>query len=120
MWRGESSTLTADETTTLAYVRQLGLARQATAALRRGSYVQMVNNDNLTLVFGRLIAPGQAAIVGITNATTPQTKTFDASPLGFAQGTVLHDAMGGPDVTVGAPGQTTITVPASAAVILAP
>src|SRR5262249_49520314 len=45
MWRPEAS-LTADETATLAVVRKLGLARQATPAMRRGSYVQMVNNDD--------------------------------------------------------------------------
>ena len=46
--------------------------------------------------------------------------TFDASPLGFASGTTLKDGMGGPSVTVGAAGQTQITIPASGAVILSP
>ena len=34
--------------------------------MRRGAYVQLYNTSEDTLVFGRLIAPGQAAIVGIT------------------------------------------------------
>ena len=47
--------------------------------------------------------------------------TVDATtPLGLMAGTTLHDAMGGPDVTVGAAGQTTLTVPASGSVVLAP
>jgi hypothetical protein len=39
--------------------------------------------------------------------------------MGFAAGTKLKDAMGGPDVTV-VSGMTTVNVPASGAVVLAP
>jgi glycosidase len=119
MWR-PASALTADEAATLAFTQKLGLARQAAAPMRRGSYVQMVNNLEDTLVFGRLVASGQASIVGLTRLTTSSPLMFDASPLGFSQGTTLHDAMGGPDVVVGAAGQTMVTIPASGAVILSP
>jgi len=119
MWRPEAA-LTANEAPTLAFARLLGKARQGSVPMRRGSYVQIYNTSDDTLVFGRLVAPGQASLVGITRLGTPASVTFDASPLGFAAGTTLHDAMGGPDVTVGAAGQTSLTVPASGAVVLSP
>ena len=80
----------------------------------------MYNTLEDTLVYGRLIAPGQGALVGLTRLTTAAPVTVDASALGFTAGTVLHDALGGPSVTVGAGGQTRVTIPASGAVILAP
>ena len=45
---------------------------------------------------------------------------FLTTPLGLSAGTTLHDAMGGPDVVVGAGGQTTFTIPGGGSVILAP
>jgi glycosidase len=119
MWR-DGAALTADESATLAFVRKLGAARKATPALRRGSYVSIVNNLEDTLVYGRSAAPGVGAIVGITRLGTAQTVSADLGlTMGFTPGTKLHDAMGGPDVTV-ASGVTSITIPASGAVILAP
>jgi glycosidase len=119
MWRSESA-LNADEAATLAFARQLGLARQASIPMRRGSYVQLYNTSDDTLVFGRLVSPGQAAIVGVTRLTTPASVTFDTTPLGFAAQTTLQDGMGGPPVTLVNPAQTTITIPASGAVVLSP
>ena len=118
MWRPESE-LNQWETETLAFVRALGQARQQIRALRRGSYVSL-NATEDTLLYGRLEAPGQAAIVGLTRSTDPQQITASVVQLGFAPGTVLHDALGGPSVTVSGGGQVTVTVPASGAVILAP
>lgn len=122
MWRPESS-LSADEATTLSFIRKVGTAKRNIAALRRGKYVQvhgLIGLDENTLVYGRSITPGQSALVGITRMSTPQTVMIDASKVGFVQGTVLKDAMGGPNVTVGAGGQTSVTIPARGAVILAP
>ena len=120
MWRAESA-LNANESATLAFAQQLGTARQAAPAMRRGSYVQMVNNLEDTLVFGRSSSrPARPPIVGLTRLTTAAPVTFDASPLGFAAGTMLKDGMGGPNVTVGAAGMTSITIPASGAVVLSP
>ena len=62
MWR-PASALNANESATLAFAQQLGTARQAAPAMRRGSYVQMVNNLEDTLVAGRLISPGPTSIV---------------------------------------------------------
>jgi len=120
MWKGEAA-LDASEAATLAFTRKAALARQKVPAMRRGSYVQMFNTSEDTLVFGRSAGSGVAAAVGITRLTTPATVTVDlATPLGLTAGTTLHDAMGGPDVTIAAGGQTTFTIPASGSVILAP
>jgi neopullulanase len=118
MWRPEAE-LNAWEAETLAFVRDLGQARQQIRALRRGAYVSM-SADEDTLVYGRLEAPGEAAIVALTRSLSDQQVTTSVVQLGFAPGTVLHDAMGGPDVTVTAGGQVTLDIPASGAVILAP
>jgi neopullulanase len=119
VWRPEAS-LSADESATLAFVRKVGTAKQNIAALRRGKYVQVYGSSEDTLVYGRSIAPGQSALVGITRLGTAQTVMIDASNVGFAQGTTLKDAVGGPNVVVGAGGQTSVTIPAGGAVILAP
>lgn len=119
MWRPEAQ-LTADENATLAFVRKAGSARKAIPALRRGKYVSVSAASDDTLIYGRSISPGNGAMVGITRLGTAQTVMVDAAgTMGYAAGTKLKDAMGGPDVTVAA-GQTSITIPANGAVILAP
>jgi predicted porin len=82
--------------------------------------VQVYNQDENTLVFGRGVSGGAGALVGLTRQTTAQTITVDASKVGFAAGTKLNDAMGGPAVTVGAAGMTSVTIPAGGSVVLAP
>lgn len=117
-WRVEAS-LDSDEQATLDFVRAVGTARRELAALRRGAYRSLGSTED-TLVFARAVPSGPVAVVGITRATTDQPMTVDASTVGLTQGTVLHDALGGPDVTVGSGGSLTLSVPASGAVILAP
>lgn len=119
MWRPEAS-LNTDETATLSFIRKVGTAKRNIAALRRGKYVQVYNSSEDTLVYGRSISGGQSALVGVTRSGTSQMVTIDASKVGFAQGTTLKDAIGGPNVVVGAGGQTTVMIPAGSAVILAP
>ena len=119
MWKGEAQ-LTADESATLAFTRKLGTVRRTIPALRRGNYVSLSVTED-TLVFGRLVAPGNAAIVALTRNAATQMVTFDTSgSLGLGAQTVLHDAMGGPDVTVDASGKATIAVPPGGVVVLAP
>lgn len=119
MWRDEAA-LDARETATLDFVRKLGTARRDIAALRRGSYVSLGATED-TLVFGRRIAAGQAAIVALTRAAQAAPMTAEVSvSLGFAPGTVLEDALGGPSVTVQANGTVQLNVPARSAMILAP
>jgi hypothetical protein len=60
-------------------------------------------------------------VVGITRLATAQPVTVDvATTVTLLPGTVLHDRLGGPDVTVAATGKITFTIPARGAVYLAP
>jgi glycosidase len=119
MWRNESA-LSADETATLAFVRKLGMARKSAAPMRRGGYVSLMNTSEDTLVWGRPTA-SSAGVVGITRLATAPTVTVNvATTVTLLPGTVLHDRLGGPDVTVAGSGQITFTIPARGAVYLAP
>jgi glycosidase len=113
------ASLSAEEAATLTFVRKLGATRAATPALRRGQYVSLQATED-TLAFGRKIAPGNAAIVALTRSSAPVQLTIPvAASLGFANGTTLTNALGGPSATV-AGGSVTITVPAQSAVVLTP
>ncbi|TKC93675.1 alpha-amylase family glycosyl hydrolase, partial [Polyangium fumosum] len=118
MWRPENG-LSTEEKATLTFVRKLGTARQAIPALRRGEYVSLGATED-TLVIGRKLAGATGAIVAFTRSAAPAPMTVDAATLGFAAGTVLKDAMGGPNVTVPAGGMLTLTVPAKSAIVLSP
>jgi glycosidase len=117
MWRSQSQ-LNADELATLTHVRKLGKARQQIAALRRGDYLSLGATDD-TLSFARTLS-GSAAIVSLTRSYSAQSVNVDLSATAIAAGTVLHDAMGGPDVTVSGNGWASYAVPAGGAVVLAP
>jgi len=126
LWKPESS-LNADETATLSFVRKLGTVRKDVLALRRGTYFSLqdyvpASQREDTLVFGRKLPAGKSAVVGISRSNTPQTIAniaVDAGTLGFSNGTVLKDYLGGTGVTV-VGGYIAITVPAKGAVVLAP
>ncbi|MBK7824335.1 alpha-amylase family glycosyl hydrolase [Nannocystis sp.] len=119
MWR-DAKALGPDEATTLALVRKLGTARQQVAALRRGAYVPLWADED-TLVFGRKIAAGDAAVVAIHRG--PAAKMVDvevSASLGLAAQKQLKDRLGGPAVQVSGLGKAAFSVPAHGAVILAP
>ncbi|HEX4454539.1 MAG TPA: alpha-amylase family glycosyl hydrolase [Kofleriaceae bacterium] len=119
MWTPPGS-LTADQQTTLAWTQLVGQARKALPALRRGAYVSVYNTDENTLIFARQDAAGDVALVALTRNTTTTTVTASLpAALGIANTTVLHDHLGGPDVTV-ANGSITVTVQPQSAAILAP
>ena len=118
MWRAEAQ-LSADEAATLAFIRKLGAARRTIPALQRGAYVTL-GADEDTLIFGRLLAPGDAAIVALSRAGAAQMRTVDVNALGLKSQVTLADALGGPDVPVSVSGKITITIPPSGALVLAP
>lgn len=119
MWRPDAD-LGPDEAATLALVRALGTARQQLAPLRRGAYVPLHATED-TLVFGRKLGDGDAAIVALTRAGAPQMVTIDAGPaLGFPAGATLTDHLGGAQATVTALGKLSFTIPASGSMIFAP
>jgi glycosidase len=97
-WRGDS--VTGSESTTLAFARALGQARKSSVALRRGGYVP-VHAEESWLVFARAVTGGDVALVAMTK--NPAGDAVSAQlplSLNLANGTVLHDLLGGPQVTV--------------------
>ena len=118
----DGAALTADEATTLAFVKKLGTTRQALPALRRGAYVSLFS-DYDSLAFGRKIEPnGPSAIVLLNRQSSPKAVTLDVGvPLGLVPLTKLTDALGsGTSATVAVGGKLTVTIPASSALVLSP
>lgn len=119
MWRDDGD-LSADELATLSFVRQLGAARRDHEPLRRGDYVSLGATED-TLVFGRKIAAGDAAVVALTRSFGAEGMTVEVQgSLGLLPGTTLTDALGGPSATVAGDGTLSVTVPASGALVLVP
>lgn len=118
-WRNGAA-LSSDESETLSFVRKLGTARRDLQALRRGEYVTLSATED-TLVFGRRIPGGAAALVGLTRSGSSQSVTVEvAAALGWPSGTTLGDAMGGGGAVVAGNGSVTFSVPASSAIVLHP
>ncbi|MEO6418355.1 MAG: alpha-amylase family glycosyl hydrolase, partial [Polyangiaceae bacterium] len=118
MWRGDG-TLSADEAATLAWTRKLGTARKELVALRRGDYRPVSATEDF-LVFARQTAAGDVALVAINRLATPQTYLATLPlTIPLSNGTVLHDRLGGPDVTVSS-GAVSLTLGARSSAILAP
>ncbi|HEY4244484.1 MAG TPA: alpha-amylase family glycosyl hydrolase [Kofleriaceae bacterium] len=119
-WRGGSSSLSADEQATLAWSRKVGTARKDLQALRRGAYVSVYNTNEDVLVFARQDSDGNVALVAMNRLGTPTTISAPLpASLNLANGTVLHDHMGGANVTV-VGGSISVTLGAQSAAILAP
>jgi glycosidase len=118
MWSGDGS-LSAQEQAMLASTRKLGQARRELVALRRGAYRPVAATED-TLVFARQDDQGHAALVALSRLTTPTTVAATLPvTLPFGDGTVLHDRMGGPDVTVSS-GSIRVALGARSFAVLAP
>ena len=113
MWKDGG--FSAEEAATRDHVRQLGTARAQSEALRLGDYRSLGASED-TLSFART-SQSDVAIVALTRLGGGDSITVDS---GLVAGTVLSDAMGGPDVTVGQGGMVTIAIPGSGVVILRP
>jgi glycosidase len=124
MWRGGGNLdggapLSANEEAVLAYTKELGTARRNVVALRRGAYVPIVATQDIDL-FARQTSDGEVALVTLSRGLAAETISATLPPtLGIADGTALHDQLGGPAVTVSG-GFVTVSVPARGAVILTP
>ena len=119
-WRGDSGTLSSDEQATLAWTQLVGTARKTLPALRRGAYVPVYNTNEDVLVFARQDTANDVALVAISRLTSSTSvATTIPTSLGLADGTVLHDHLGGPDVTI-TNGSINLTLDAQSAAILAP
>jgi neopullulanase len=118
MWRGDQL-LSADETATLALTRKLGQARRDLVAMRRGDYRHVYATETV-LLFARQTTAGDVALVAVSR--DPGAQSFTASlpvTLPLADGTTLHDKLGGPDVQV-LGGTVSLTLPPRGSAILAP
>ncbi len=122
MWRGGGgggAPLSTSEQGVLAYTKKLGVARKNVVALRRGAYVPVVASQDIDL-FARQTTDGQVALVALSRGLANESVTASLpATLGIADGTPLHDQLGGSSVTPSG-GSVTLTVPARGAVILAP
>ena len=111
----------ADEQATLALRSQgrAGAARSC-AALRRGAVRPRLQHEPGRPRLRAAGRGGRRRARGISRLDTPTTVTTALpASLGIADGTVLHDHMGGPDVTVSG-GAISVTLGAQGAAILAP
>ena len=97
MWRAESD-LSVDETATLTFIRNLGTARKNVPALRRGEYISLYVTED-TLVFGRKMASGDAAVVGLSRNATPHVGEHRGDDQ--ARFDLRHAAHGSPRRAVG-------------------
>jgi glycosidase len=119
VWRGGGGTLSPEEAATLARTRALGTARRELVALRRGAYRSLLATED-QLVFARQAEAGQTAIVALTRSAAAETLVVPLPvTLPFAEGAILKDRLGGPDVTVTG-GVLRIPLGARGAAVLAP
>ena len=96
MWRGGGTTLTANEQGVLALTKKLGTARKDLVPLRRGAYVPVEATQDID-VFARQTDAGASVLVALSRGTAAETITATLPPsLQIADGTTLHDHLGGP------------------------
>jgi len=119
MWRGDSGTLSANEKMELAHTQKLGQAREQLVALRRGDYETLLATDPF-LAYARVTTDNKVAIVALSKNTLQATTDVPLpASLPLADGTTLHDRLGGPDVTVSG-GHISVTLGPWGSAILAP
>jgi glycosidase len=106
------------EQATLELAQKLGSARAGLLALQRGDQRTLYIDDNV-YVYARTSGTA-AAVVAINRDWTAHPQSVPIpSGIPIADGTVLHDRLGGPDVTA-ASGQLSLTLPPHSSAVLAP
>jgi glycosidase len=120
-WRGASSGLSTAESTTKTTVTKLLAARKSLEPLRRGDYEPVtVSASGTGLIFARN-ENGNVVFVAMSKSTSGETITATLPPtLSLPTGTVLHDSMGGSNVTVQSGGAISVTLPSWGVAILSP
>ncbi|HEX8116610.1 MAG TPA: alpha-amylase family glycosyl hydrolase, partial [Pyrinomonadaceae bacterium] len=114
---GKSGRTTA-ENGVFEHVKALAHLRASLPALRRGSLVQLYDEEQQT-AFARVL-PDQSVVVAFNNDTKPATFTFDAGPAGFRGDGELADMLGTlKRLTAVRGGRVTLTLPARSASVLA-
>ncbi|MCB9740876.1 MAG: hypothetical protein H6747_16540 [Deltaproteobacteria bacterium] len=104
------SQLTANEATTLAYVQQLGKARAAHPALRKGSWAEPLWKEADFIAFARTLGDDRVVVL-VHRGGAEKSGTLDVSSVGWADGTALVDALSGVDVGSVTGGKLAFTVP---------
>ncbi len=112
-WSG----LTPSEQATLDLARKAGAARRALPPLQRGKRYTMWVDDDL-YVYARTL-DGATAVVAVNRGGARPVAVPVRPEAPLPDGTVLHDRLGGPDVTV-AGGKLPLDLPPATAAIYAP
>ena len=108
--------LTSLQQQTLTRVRALGQLRQATEALRRGSY-RTLSVDSEVLVYARQLPGQRARVVALNRNASAQQRSVALPPdLLIPDGTQLTDALGGASTTA-ASGHLAVSLGARSAAI---
>lgn len=120
MFRSNAAELLPAEAAQLSRTKAFGQARKELGALRRGNYVSL-KAENEFLAYGRSTGqPGEVAIVALARAAALQKVVTLPGSFGLSAGTLLHDRLGGPDITVGAGGTITVSLGAYEAALYTP
>ncbi|MDT7809392.1 MAG: neopullulanase [Acidobacteriota bacterium] len=109
---------TAIENDVFEHVKLLARLRAELPALRRGSLIQLYDEEQQT-VFARVLG-GEAVVIALNNDTKPATFEFDAAAVNIPDGMNLSDRLGVLEgVTRIANGRAKVTLPARSACIFA-
>jgi neopullulanase len=109
--------LTPFQEQTLAHVQALTALRRAHPALRQGTRRQVaLASDGLFWAYA-MQTRDDLVVVALNRAPAPRTETLDLSALQLAGGTILHDALGGADLTSDG-SDLTVTVDGRGAAVL--
>ncbi|MDT7778186.1 MAG: neopullulanase [Acidobacteriota bacterium] len=109
---------TAVENDVFEHVKRLARLRAELPALRRGSLIQLYDEEQQT-VFARVLG-GEAVVIAFNNDTKPATFEFDAAAANIPDGMNLADRLGVIEgMTRVANGRAKVTLPARSACIFA-
>jgi glycosidase len=107
---------TPDEQSVLERVRALTRLRAELPALRRGTTVSLLAEEQ-TFAYAR-VAPEGAVVVALNNGAAPATLDFSVRELAFGDGETLEDRLGSAATTRVEAGRARLDLPARSAAIL--
>ncbi len=105
---------TPEEQKVFEHVRRLARVRASSPGLRRGSMVDLLVGEQ-TWAYARVFE-GRAAVIALNNGPAAASLDLAAGSLGFTEGAVLVDLLGGPGVRIET-GRVRVALPARGAAI---
>lgn len=108
----------ADEQAIFTHVRRLAALRAELASLRRGRLVSLEVAEQ-AWAYGRVL-DGEAVLVALNNGSRPAVLDFGIAPVGWRDGTVLIDRLGGLGELRVAGQRVQIDLPARSGALLVP